>query len=152
MADYYQAIELVFGANKIEVGRFTPSLIAKLVLKDSPCWHSLSSLFTTSELELLFKDLYCLEIWNLLLADRISSQVLAECLFNNALINDPPKIIIALQKVLGLSPTGTMDIKTLACMQKTSVATLIQKLESLLFKNNNYFMKMTMESSSAGPH
>lgn len=144
MADYYQAIELVFGSEKRGVDSFTPSLIAKLVLKDSRCWNSLSSLFTTNELELLFKDLYCLEIWNLLFADRISSQVLAECLFNNALINDPPKIIIALQKVLGLSPTGTMDIMTLACLQRTSVDKLIARLESLPL-NDKYLMKAKMK-------
>ena len=152
MANYHQAVELVFGAEKIEVGNLTPSLLAKLVLKDSACWHNLSSLFSTKELELLFKDLYCLEIWNLLLADRISSQALAECLFHNSLINDPPNIIIALQKVLGLSPTGTMDLKTLACLQRTSVDYLIEKLEQLLCKNQSYITKRDLEPGSVGQH
>jgi len=152
VANYHQAIGLVFDSETIDAGNLTPSLLAKLVLKDSACWHNLSSLFSTKELELLFKDLYCLEIWNLLLADRISSQELAECLFNNALINDPPKIIITLQKVLGLSPTGTMDLNTLACLQSISVDYLIEQLEQLLLKNSTYFPKVARGYLSVDHH
>jgi hypothetical protein len=151
VANYYQAIELVFGSEKIEVEGFPSSQIAKLVLKGSPCWHSLSALFTTSELELLFKDLYCLEIWNLLFADKISSQLLAEYLFNNALINDPPKIIIVLQRILGLSTTGIMDKDTLAFLQRTSVNELIEKLEPI-FDNINKLPMITEQGPLQDRH
>lgn len=137
MANYFQAVELVFGAEKRlgkkdGVDNIASSLLAKLVLQDSNCWQSMSALFNPTELESLFKKLYCLEIWHQLSADRITSQVLAECLFNNALINDPPEVIHTLQTTLGITPTGTMDQNTLTRLQNTSVFQVMKQLEHAL--------------------
>ncbi|NRD73471.1 hypothetical protein HQQ94_09480 [Shewanella sp. VB17] len=151
MASYFQAVERIFGDKSLEVDKEggPTSLLAKQVLQDSACWQSMSALFSPTELETLFRNIYCLEIWQQLSADKISNQALAQCLFNHALINDPQEVIDVLQASFGMVASGIMDQHTLTCLQDISVPQIKKLLEQVLLYDEHLFLLQQFDGFSS---
>ena len=139
MANYILAIEQVFGL------KYRETSLPLMVLRKSACWHTMSDVgFSYNELEKLFKDIYCLEIWNELGATKIVNQSLAEFLFQEAIVTDVYQVVQVLQATLNLTITGSMNQETLMSLKDVNSDDLTKQLKQAL--HHHYFQSVLRDT------
>ncbi|SFC07233.1 hypothetical protein [Pseudoalteromonas denitrificans] len=111
MADYNKAFNHL---TTKEITTVSNSYATEVKIDSLKCWQSLSLHgFSEKELFYLFKNLYCVEIWQQIRADQIDDQITAQLLFKAALEGHLNVLIKELQTQFELPATGVMCSFTL---------------------------------------
>lgn len=134
MANYLQAFTNVFSLDAPE------SLLRgeRICLESLGCWQSMEAIgFSKRELYRLFKREYGAELWAMIAGDELHDQYVANLLFKSAAQGYLEAILLELQKLLHIPPSGVMCSDSVHFINLLPRALLLNWLGPLLIESDD---------------